>query len=117
MEESLIEKIKREAEETFPVPPSWKNEDKNYVYRIDDYRYGYTKAALHYSQIIEQKDKEIERLKALLLKYRDWEADLISEDKMWWPFHTGDVITGKIYDKMLELQYERNDLLASYNNK
>jgi hypothetical protein len=47
----------------------------------------------------------------LLKEYEQWEADIISEDKLWWPNRAQDVLRGPLYDKMLELQEKRNELL------
>ena len=49
--------------------------------------------------------------KELLEEYDRWEADIITEDKLWWPNKAEDVLRGNIYDKMMELQKKRNDLL------
>jgi len=60
---------------------------------------------------------EEKKLIELLKEYEQWEADLISEDKMWWPFTKNDVLTGEVYDKMLVLQEKRNSLLSSFNSR
>lgn len=49
----------------------------------------------------------------LLKEYEQWEADLISSDKMWWPLAKDDVLTGDVYEKMLVLQEKRNKILRS----
>ena len=56
------------------------------------------------------KDK-IVKLKNLLKEYEQWEADLINEDKLWWPHVAEDFLRGPLYDKMLDLQSKRNSLL------
>lgn len=55
-------------------------------------------------------NKKINELKSLLLEYEQWEADIIAEDKLWWPHRAQDVLRGPLYDKMLELQQKRNEL-------
>lgn len=50
---------------------------------------------------------------SLLKEYEQWEADLIADNEMWWPSVPKDRISGKTYDKMIELQAKRNKLLAS----
>ena len=45
----------------------------------------------------------------LLQDYNQWEADIINEDELWWPNRAEDVMRGKIYDTMLELQARRNN--------
>lgn len=50
---------------------------------------------------------------ALLKEYEQWEADLIGDNAMWWPYVNKDRISGKTYDKMLELQAKRNELLQA----
>lgn len=47
----------------------------------------------------------------LLKDYEQWEADLIADNEMWWPYVSKDRISGKTYDKMLELQERRNEIL------
>lgn len=47
----------------------------------------------------------------LLKDYEQWEADIINEDKLWWPNSAKDVMRGHIYDTMLKLQEKRNNLL------
>jgi hypothetical protein len=42
----------------------------------------------------------------------EWEAMLIEDNAMWWPHVPKDRISGKTYDKMMELQSKRNDLLG-----
>jgi predicted O-methyltransferase YrrM len=42
----------------------------------------------------------------LLVGYMEWEAMLIEDNAMWGP------ISGKSYDKMMELQSKRNELLS-----
>lgn len=54
-----------------------------------------------------REEKAIELLK----EYEQWEADIIAEDKLWWPHRAKDVFTGPLYDKMLELQRKRNAIL------
>lgn len=49
---------------------------------------------------------------SLLREYERWEADIIIEDKLWWPQRAKDVLRGPIYDKMLELQEKRNEVLG-----
>jgi hypothetical protein len=58
--------------------------------------------------------KRVEELEAVLKGYEQWEADILSEDKLWWPNRAKDVLRGKIYNTMLELQEKRN---AALNNK
>lgn len=48
----------------------------------------------------------------LLNEYKEWEAMLIEDNAMWWPSVPKDRISGKSYDKMMELQEKRNDLLS-----
>lgn len=48
---------------------------------------------------------------SLLKEYEQWEADLINDNKMWWPYAPKDAISGKTYDKMIELQSKRNTLI------
>lgn len=61
--------------------------------------------------------KENERLKDLLVKYESWEADIISNDEMWWPNKAKDSLPNEIYEKMLELQMERNILLKRFTKE
>jgi len=51
----------------------------------------------------------------LLKDYEQWEADIINEDKLWWPNRAQDVMKGKIYDTMMDLQEKRNNLLSRLN--
>lgn len=60
---------------------------------------------------IAGQNEEIIKLKKLLKEYEQWEADLINEDKLWWPNVAKDFLRGPLYDKMLDLQSKRNDLL------
>jgi predicted O-methyltransferase YrrM len=48
----------------------------------------------------------------LLVGYMEWEAMLIEDNAMWWPSVPKDRISGKSYDKMMELQSKRNELLS-----
>lgn len=48
----------------------------------------------------------------LLTEYMEWEAMLIEDNAMWWPHVPKDRISGKSYDKMMELQSKRNELLS-----
>ena len=57
------------------------------------------------------KEILLDEAKQLLEEYNQWEADIIMEDKLWWPNRAEDVLRGDIYDKMIELQEKRNDLL------
>ncbi len=50
----------------------------------------------------------------LLKEYEQWEADLISDNQMWWPNVPKDRISGKTYDKMMELQAKRNKILKAF---
>lgn len=47
----------------------------------------------------------------LLLEWNQWEADLINDNAMWWPHVEKDRISGKTYDKMIELQVKRKKAL------
>lgn len=47
----------------------------------------------------------------LLREYSEFEAMLIEDNAMWWPHAPKDRISGKTYDKMMELQEKRNKLL------
>lgn len=49
----------------------------------------------------------------VLKGYEQWEADILSEDKLWWPYRADDVFRGKLYDTMLELQAKRNEVLKA----
>lgn len=60
------------------------------------------------------QDEEIKKLKDLLVKYEQWEADIISNDAMWWPNKAKDSLPDEIYNTMLELQSERNTLLKRF---
>jgi len=66
------------------------------------------------AELVDVRDKEIERLKDLFVKYESWEADIISNDEMWWPNKAKDSLPDEIYNKMLELQAERNELLNRF---
>lgn len=59
---------------------------------------------------------EVEKYITLLKEYEQWEADLINDNAMWWPNVPKDRISGNTYDKMLELQEKRNDLLKQQNS-
>lgn len=59
-------------------------------------------------------NKEVEDMAALLKEYEQWEVDLISDNAMWWPTVPKDRISGKTYDKMIELQAKRNKLLSTH---
>ena len=48
---------------------------------------------------------------ALLEEWEQWEADLINDNSMWWPYVEKDKISGKTYDKMMELQEKRKQAL------
>ncbi len=50
---------------------------------------------------------------ALLKEYEQWEADIISEDELWQPYRAKDVLRGKIYNTMMNLQQKRNALLGN----
>lgn len=51
----------------------------------------------------------------LLKEYEQWEADIIAEDKLWWPNRAKDVLSGRLYDTMIELQIKRNIILYPEN--
>jgi hypothetical protein len=57
----------------------------------------------------------LEEATNLLKDYEQWEADIINEDKLWWPNTAQDVMRGKIYDTMMDLQEKRNNLLRRLN--
>ena len=61
------------------------------------------------------KDDRIDKAIELLEDYEQWEADLISDNSMWWPYRDKDAVYGKTYDKMLVLQEKRNKVLQSLN--
>ena len=61
------------------------------------------------------KDDRIDKAIELLEDYEQWEADLISDNSMWWPYRDKDAVHGKTYDKMLVLQEKRNKVLQSLN--
>ncbi len=50
----------------------------------------------------------------LLVGYMEWEAMLIEDNEMWWPHAPKNKISGKSYDKMIELQGKRNELLNRF---
>lgn len=85
-------------------------------YRKDDaakIKYGYNEAVILQQQAFLQCYRDhCLPLRELLKRYRQWEADLISTNKMWWPFQEDDVLTGEVYNTMLELQERRNQLLS-----
>ena len=60
-------------------------------------------------------DNRIDKAIELLRDYEQWEADLISDNSMWWPYRDKDAVHGKTYDKMLVLQEKRNKVLQSLN--
>ena len=62
---------------------------------------------LHY----DETKYYIDKLISLLKDYEQWEADILTEDKLWWPNSAKDVLSGKIYDTMIELQHKRNQIL------
>jgi hypothetical protein len=55
---------------------------------------------------------QLDEAMALLAEYEDWEAMLLKDNAMWWPHVPKDRISGQTYDKMLQLQAKRNELLA-----
>jgi len=62
---------------------------------------------------LKQKMKiHIQPFYDLLVGYMEWEAMLIEDNAMWWPNAPKDRISGKSYDKMMELQSKRNELLS-----
>lgn len=65
---------------------------------------------------MNQEEKNLlHEAKQLLEEYNQWEADIIMEDQLWWPNRAEDVFRGPIYDKMMDLQEKRNDLLKRIN--
>lgn len=48
----------------------------------------------------------------LLKGYEELEANIISADELWWPYAENDALRGSIYEKFIELQAKRNELLA-----
>ncbi len=62
---------------------------------------------------IVDKEDTLTKAIALLKEYEQWEADLIADNKMWWPYVDKDAISGRTYEKMIELQAKRNELLKS----
>lgn len=58
--------------------------------------------------------KQYEAAIALLKRYEQWEADIISANGLWWPQSAKDAFSGKMYDDMLELQAERNRVLMEF---
>ena len=60
-------------------------------------------------QELLSKSNEME---SLLKEYEEWEAMLIADNAMWWPYADKDAMSGKTYDMMLELQAKRNELLG-----
>ena len=89
----------------FEKDEEWERMDRN-----ADIVYGYIKrfAPSHTGE------RDCEELKELLKEYEQWEADLISDNQMWWPYAEKDAISGKTYHKMLELQEKRNQLLNKH---
>lgn len=63
------------------------------------------------NEVKEAEENELTQAINLLKEYEQWEADLIGDNEMWWPYADKDAISGKTYDKMLELQAKRNELL------
>jgi len=52
----------------------------------------------------------------LLQEWQQWEADLIADNSMWWPYVEKDKISGKTYDKMMDLQTKRKEAIESLTN-
>lgn len=67
----------------------------------------------HLDISIIDSTQRLSEMLSLLKEYEQWEADLISDNEMWWPSVPKDRISGKTYVKMLELQTKRNKLLNS----
>jgi len=63
--------------------------------------------------IFSELGNRMKAMEALLEKYTEWEAMLISDNAMWWPNVEKDKISGKTYDMMMELQSTRNELLGT----
>lgn len=55
--------------------------------------------------------KRLSEATEILKEYEQWESDLLSDNAMWWPYVAKDKISGRTYDKMLELQGRRNKFL------
>ena len=53
---------------------------------------------------------------ALLAEYEEWEAELISDNRCWGPEGMNSLpsLTQQLYDKMLELQAKRNEVLDRF---
>lgn len=70
-------------------------------------------AELYASQYKEENVRLINVLKG----YEQWEADILSEDKLWWPNRALDVFRGPLYTRMMELQEMRNEALRGTKTK
>jgi hypothetical protein len=53
----------------------------------------------------------------ILKGYETLEANIISENELWWPYRENDVLRGSIYDKFIELQSKRNEYLQSFKSE
>jgi hypothetical protein len=56
--------------------------------------------------------ERFDRMVRLLEKIERWEADVILDSAAWPIGHAGFVVTDRNYDRWIELQRERNDLLG-----
>lgn len=124
---TLIEKLQNEIEEL----NLWKkqalfiwNTLDEYARNHPDIKYAESVSG-HALKLMKERDALTPELRAktemcdkladLLKQYGNWEADIIGEDILWWPYSARDVLRGPIYDKMIELQQQRNNLLTEYN--
>lgn len=69
-----------------------------------------------YKTLRLKHEEEVKKLISFLQDHEQWEADFISENKLWWPNRASDVLTGEIYDKWMQLQAKRNQLLNLYRS-
>lgn len=96
-----------------------RKEAEKYVKEAENYNVAYIFEIREFEAKISEPDitrlREINKEAITLLNgYAQWEADIINEDKLWWPNRAKDVLRGKLYNTMIELQKKRNDLLSRY---
>ena len=53
----------------------------------------------------------------VLKGYESLEAEIISANELWWPYRENDALRGSIYEKFLELQEMRHEILEAVINK
>lgn len=109
------ETVRREHKNEQLKVDSLTQEVERWQQRIDELKKSSSYAEINRVNAENSKLREERKdVYSLLKDYEQWEADLISDDRLWWPNREKDVLRGEIYDRMLKLQEKRNILLSKF---